>query len=156
MSNLSQAEQTAGISRKALATLQSAGNNGNRDPRDLPPVPATPPPRPTAFISPDLVPHNGKHEPTTEVISAQRATPIVDTPMRVIQVLESVSGRVLIRVTEWVESRDGSEMRADCTTIVLDYHEAASLARALARLEGDKPLVEAGKGKTTVRVRPLA
>ena len=120
MSQLSQQKQNAGISRRALETINRTNGNGNGN-------------------------HQTAHQPTTEVISAARKTPVIDTPYRELSILEMNSGRVVIRYTEWNESR------AFVVNIPLEYHEAAALSIGLDHLEGDKSIVEATKGKPISR-----
>ena len=106
MSSLTTAEQTAGISRKALATL--AGTNGRKT--------------------------------ISEIISACRATHVLDTPMRLLDVLEYGDGSI------WLRDTDYSEARASVARIHLDYHEAHALASVLRDLEPpDEP--KNGKGR---------
>jgi hypothetical protein len=106
MSQLTSAEQTAGISRKALATL--AGTNGRKT--------------------------------VSEIISGFRATRVIDSPMRMLDVLESNLGDVILRCTEY------TNLRADVTVVHLDYHEARALASVLRDLEPpDEP--KNGKGR---------
>jgi hypothetical protein len=69
---------------------------------------------------------------STTIISGYRATSVVDTPMRKVEVLEDQNGHVVLRATEF--SRD----RAEVDMIHLEQHEAQALARALVRLE-DQP-----------------
>ena len=95
MSPLTTAEQTAGISRKALAAL--AGTNGRKT--------------------------------VSEIISGFRATRVIDSPMRTLDVLESNLGDVMLRCTEYIN------LRADVTIVHLDYHEAHALAGVLRDLE---------------------
>lgn len=120
MSQLSKQELNAGVSRRALETLNRTNGNGNGN-------------------------HHATHQPTTDVISAARKTPVIDTPYRELSILEMNSGRVMIRYTEWTESR------AFVVNIPLDYHEAAALSSGLDHLEGGKPIVEATKGKPISR-----
>ena len=69
-------------------------------------------------------------QPTsTTIISAYRATSVVDTPMRKVEVLEAHDGRVIIRATEFENSR------AHVFPIHLEHHEALALADTLANLE---------------------
>jgi hypothetical protein len=86
--------------------------------------------------------HNGARRVTTEIISAYRATSVVDTPMRKVEVLEAQDGRVILRATEY---RVG---HADVMQIHLENYEAHALAGVIENLEGQdaKP-----NGKTKVR-----
>lgn len=98
---LTREEQTAGISRKALDLMQHAKpTNGNGRPRSL-----------------------------SEIMSGYICTRVIDTPMRQIDVLESVHGWVILRDTQYK-----SEINANVTAIVLDYHQALALAGILSGL----------------------
>lgn len=63
------------------------------------------------------------------VISAYRATSIVDTPMRKLEVLEEQDGTVWLRETSF-EHRS-----AHVNMLHLEHHEAQTLAKALITLE---------------------
>ena len=67
------------------------------------------------------------------VISAYRATSIVDTPMRKMEVLEEQNGIVWLRETSYDTFR-----QAHVSLIHLEHHESQALARALLLLE-DQP-----------------
>jgi hypothetical protein len=69
-------------------------------------------------------------ETSTTIISAYRATSVVDTPMRKVEVLEAQDGRVLIRATEYRATRT-----ADVWAIYLEHEEAQTLARVIINLE---------------------
>jgi hypothetical protein len=107
MSTLSQAEQTAGISRRALETL--AGRNGRKT--------------------------------VSEIISGFRATRVIDSPMRMLDVLESNLGDVLLRATEYTDTR------AVVTIMHFDYHEAHALASVLRELEPPDESPKKGSGR---------
>lgn len=79
-----------------------------------------------------------RHSSAT-VISAYRATSVVDTPMRKVEVLESADGRVIFRATEFSPGNS----RADVHLIYLEHHEAVTLARVVMNLE-DQPAVSRG------------
>lgn len=73
-------------------------------------------------------PHKTVQE-ISEVISGFRATRIVDTPMRIVDVLESIAdGRVILRETTWGK-------RVEMYGFSLAYHEARALGVALQELE---------------------
>jgi hypothetical protein len=65
---------------------------------------------------------------STEIISAFRATSVVDTPMRKVEVLEGVDGSVIVRAIEFRAAR------ADVFAIHLQNHEAQTLSEVLRKL----------------------
>lgn len=76
-------------------------------------------------------------------ISGFRAHRVVDTPMRLIEVLESVSsGRLLLRCTTY-----NDQHRADVAGFSIDYHEAQALASVLVELEPPAETPSNGKGR---------
>lgn len=72
------------------------------------------------------------------VISAYRATSVLDTPMRKVEVLEEQDGTVWLRETAFDQFR-----HANVSLIHLAHHEALALARVLTNLE-DQP-IEVGR-----------
>jgi hypothetical protein len=76
---------------------------------------------------------NGRwsREANTQIISAFRATSVLDTPMRKLEVLETQDGRVIIRDTQFFVQR------ADVTHIYLEVHEARALVDVISHL-GDQ------------------
>lgn len=76
---------------------------------------------------------------SAQVISAYRATSVVDTPMRKVEVLEAADGRVIFRATEF----SPGNTRADVHLIYLEHHEAQTLARVVMNLE-DQPGLSRG------------
>lgn len=66
---------------------------------------------------------------TTTILSAYRATSVVDTPMRKVEVLESADGRVILRATEFERAS------AHVFQIHLEHHESQTLAKVLMTLE---------------------
>lgn len=105
MNSLTTAEQTAGISRRALETIR---NNG--------------------------------HKTASEVISGFRCTRVIDSPMRMLDVLEAADGTMWLRDTEYKDSR------VSVTHLHLNYHEAYALATVLRDLE---PPEEPKNGKAS-------
>lgn len=81
------------------------------------------------------------------IISAYRATSIVDTPMRKIEVLEQQDGTVWLRETCFDSLRS-----AHVSLIDLDYPETQSLARVLINLEDqpDNSEMERGRSRPVV------
>lgn len=69
------------------------------------------------------------HKTVSEIISGFRATRVIDSPMRMLDVLESNLGDVLLRATEYTDAR------AVVTIMHFDYHEAHALASVLRELE---------------------
>jgi hypothetical protein len=86
--------------------------------------------------------NSGIRRVTTEIISAYRATSVVDTPMRKVEVLEAQDGRVILRATEY---RAG---HADVMQIHLENYEAQALAAVIQNLEGAEAKPTNGKTKT--------
>ena len=110
MSHLSPQECTAGISRRALASLKSNGSNGNGDnhPPQLPEAPQA-----VRSIS----------DGTTEI-------PVIQTPYRRLSVLEKFTdGTVLIRDAEFIGNK------CDVHLIHLEYEQAHKLATILSSLQ---------------------
>lgn len=70
------------------------------------------------------------------VISAYRATSIVDTPMRKFEVLEEQDGTVWLRETSF------EHRTAHVNMLHLEPHEAQTLARCLINLEEQTGTVE--------------
>jgi hypothetical protein len=109
---LTRQEETAGISRKALETLNrlnaTPNTNGNG--------------KGSAAVK--------RTRSVAEIISGCIANRVIDTPMRQVDILERVNhGDIVIRDTAF-------EMhRATVTSIFLSYHEAAALSKVLADLE---------------------
>jgi len=66
---------------------------------------------------------------SVEVISAYRATSVIDTPMRKLEVLEAQSGYLILRATEY---RGG---KVEATMIHVSHEEAHTLAKVLLGLE---------------------
>jgi hypothetical protein len=79
-----------------------------------------------------------KRQTSSIVISAYRATSVVDTPMRKVEVLEGADGYVIIRETDF---SPGSRS-ADIALIHLRPHESQSLAKTLLNLEDLEPATE--------------
>jgi len=79
------------------------------------------------------------------IVSGYRAHRVVDTPMRLLEVLEVLSedGRLLLRCTTY-----RPDQHADVAGFTLDYHEAQSLASVLRELE---PPAEPEKGNGKAR-----
>lgn len=77
------------------------------------------------------------------VISAYRATSVVDTPMRKIEVLEAADGRVILRATEYTPGNTAAHVHL----IYLEHHEAQGLARVVMNLE-DQPTPNEFKPRT--------
>ena len=71
-------------------------------------------------------------ETSTTVISAYRATSVVDTPMRKVEVLEAQDGRVILRETDYRTS-----LHADVRAIYLERQEAQRLARIITALDDE-------------------
>lgn len=67
------------------------------------------------------------------VISAYRATSIVDTPMRKLEVLEEQDGTVWLRETSFDNFRN-----AHVNLIHLEHHESQALAKVLITLEPEE------------------
>jgi hypothetical protein len=111
---LTRQEETAGISRKALETLNrlnaTPNTNGNGNGKGSAAVKRT--------------------RTVAEIISGCIANRVIDTPMRQVDILERVNhGDIVIRDTAF-------EMhRATVTSVFLSYHEAAALSKVLADLE---------------------
>jgi hypothetical protein len=76
MSNLSEAETTAGISKRALESLRKNGTNGD-----------------------------SPHPTRAEVISGVRETRIIDEPYRKLSLLETRDGDVILRNVEFVGNK---------------------------------------------------
>jgi hypothetical protein len=67
---------------------------------------------------------------TEETISGFKCTAVIDTPMRKLEVLESIhDGRVQVRNTEF------NGIKADVELIHMEYHEAQALADVLRSLD---------------------
>ena len=78
----------------------------------------------------------------SEIISAFTSTRVIDTPMRTVEVLESNSGEIILRCTEYTGAR------ADVTLIHFDYHEAYALGSVLRNLEApDDESPKKGNGR---------
>ena len=101
MARLTDKDLNAGISRSALDVLQKQNGNGKSSGRQT----------------------------GQQIIAAYRATRVIDTPMRLLDVLESQDGRIIVRDTSFYN------MRADVTQIFLDPHEAIALAAVIEHLE---------------------
>ena len=110
MSNLSTAEVTAGVSRKALDTLRA----------------------------------QSQRKTLSAIVSAYRSTRVIDTPMLLLDVLESNSGDVMLRSTEYLGER------VSVVHIHLEYHQAHALASVLRDLEPPEEFQSTKNGK----VRP--
>jgi len=84
---------------------------------------------------------------TTQIITAYDATAVIDTPMRKLEVLQSHSGQVILRNTEYVGAR------ADVEHIFLAYAHAQSLASVLRDLEppAEEPHVQQPTNGKVVR-----
>lgn len=67
------------------------------------------------------------------IISAVRATSVVDTPMRKVEVLEQADGRVVIRAIEF------DRAQVQVSMVHLANHEAQALAKVIVNLE-DQPV----------------
>jgi hypothetical protein len=77
---------------------------------------------------------------STEVISGFRCTTVIDTPMRKLEVLESISdGNVMVRDTEFYRAK------AHVALIHLEYEQVQTLAAVLKALD-EAP--SSGNGKT--------
>lgn len=64
-----------------------------------------------------------------QITSGCRSTSVVDTPMRKVEVLEELDGQIILRETVFADRHVG------VSTVHLQHHEAAALARALLSLE---------------------
>jgi hypothetical protein len=87
-----------------------------------------------AGINPEIISALPKHavrKTTHEIISGYRATAVIDTPMRKVEVLETQDGSVIVRDTEYMPNRS----QADVGLLHLRYHEAQALATVLRELE---------------------
>jgi hypothetical protein len=80
---------------------------------------------------------------TQEIISGYRATAVLDTPMRKLEVLESQNGEIIVRDTEYMPNRT----TADVGLLHLEYHEAHFLARVLLDLEPPAEPANGSNGK---------
>ena len=105
MSNLSQAECSAGISRQALETIKR--KNGDA-PHDA---------------------HNVRNVEPAPYISDFRETSVIDTPMRKLSVLEKRDGQIIVRDVEFCGTK------ADVTHLHLEREQAHTLAHILERLD---------------------
>jgi hypothetical protein len=67
-------------------------------------------------------------------ISVIRLSPIVQTPMRNLDLIEGMDGTYYLRETHWRHmSKDGSEVR----TVTMQPHELFSLGEIIKRMGGD-------------------
>jgi len=70
-----------------------------------------------------------RQKTVSEIISGYRSTRVIDTPMRLLDVLESNEGEVILRSTEYTGDR------VAVTRMHLSYAEAQSLCSILRDLE---------------------
>jgi len=67
---------------------------------------------------------------TEQYVTGWKSTSVIDTPMRKLEVLESLTdGLVMLRDTDY------NKARADLSFIALAYHEAQALSTVLAGLQ---------------------
>jgi hypothetical protein len=86
---------------------------------------------------------------STLIVSAFRATSIVDTPMRKVEVLESENGQVILRETDFSFGRGIAVQNASVHLIHLEHEEAQTLARVIVNLENQPSVSPARNGKRT-------
>lgn len=107
-----------------------------------------------AGISPALIAPLSESKParkttTEQYVTGWRATPVIDTPMRKLEVLENLTdGRLCLRDTDYNKSR------ADLSFIHLEYHQGQTLAGVLRSLEdpdAEKPAPTNGNGNGKAR-----
>jgi len=104
-----------------------------------------------AGISPALIAPLAAAKPparkttTEQYVTGWRATPVIDTPMRKLEVLENLTdGRLCLRDTDYNGARVGLSF------IHLEYHQGQALAAVLRALEdpdSEKPAPTNGNGK---------
>jgi len=85
----------------------------------------------------DTIRSNGNKRASTEIISAYRATSVIDTPMRKLEILETEDGTVILRNTEYTGRGCGVSVGL---IHMASYTESQALSRALDRLEGASEL----------------
>jgi len=73
---------------------------------------------------------------SVEVISAYRATSIIDTPMRKVELLEAADGMIILRATSY------QGQRADVSLIWLERPAALALGRVLVTMDDEERTVE--------------
>lgn len=111
------------------------------------------PQSPNAGISPELISALPKHtvrKTTTEqYISGWKSTSVIDTPMRKLEVLESIAdGMVVLRDTAY------NKGRADLSFVTLEYHQGQALASVLRGLEDPEAKAPAAPANGNGKGRP--